>query len=288
MSDFSYYLSIPIETVYGEQEISFAHSRSHGMANRQNGPYKSTAHELYMHVEGTCNILVGDRIFSPKRGDLFLYPANQSHNSIHQSDVYERFILFFCTNVFDAIGCQDPILDLFESNEASGNQILLPSESSQEIMRRLQRISDVIRTGASTAPYRLYSDTLRILIVIKEILERSTVVPMGTNCPKILNEVVTYIHLNYQNIQGLQEVCEYFGISRVYLSKIFERYTVVTPYHYIRELKLSHAKGLLSQGASVTEACFDSGFPDYSNFIRLFRKETGVTPHKYKKQHKEN
>ncbi|MBQ3028199.1 MAG: AraC family transcriptional regulator, partial [Lachnospiraceae bacterium] len=42
------------------------------------------------------------------------------------------------------------------------------------------------------------------------------------------------------------------------------------------------AKALLQEGASVTEACYRSGFNDYANFIRSFKKVTGVSPGKYR------
>jgi AraC-like DNA-binding protein len=37
-----------------------------------------------------------------------------------------------------------------------------------------------------------------------------------------------------------------------------------------------------SIGRNVTEACFESGFQNYNNFITTFRKSTGYTPKQYK------
>ena len=39
---------------------------------------------------------------------------------------------------------------------------------------------------------------------------------------------------------------------------------------------------MLDNGASISEACFNSGFEDYANFITLFRKNYGVTPKKHR------
>jgi len=41
---------------------------------------------------------------------------------------------------------------------------------------------------------------------------------------------------------------------------------------------------LLRNGESVTDAARECGFPDYSNYIQLFRKHFGMTPGKYKKR----
>lgn len=289
MDTFQHHRLIPVLTVQGEEYISFFHRRSYEVITQSHVPFRSGCYELFMHVTGTCNIIVDDRTFTPQYGDLFLFPANQPHRLVTQGDAYERFVVFFSPHVFDSIVCDSPILDLFQSSKAVGNQIILPSGAAKEIMGMLYRLSETVQKGQPEAPYLIYSNALRILVLVKKTMEQSFAISLGTNCPRILGEIVDYIQSNYQTIQSSRNVYEHFGISRAYLTKIFARYTVVTPYNYIRDLKLSHAKRMLTQGASVTEACFDSGFTDYSNFIRTFHKETGMTPFAYKNlQHKED
>ena len=50
-----------------------------------------------------------------------------------------------------------------------------------------------------------------------------------------------------------------------------------------RKKRLANAARLLAMGASVAEASELSGFPDYSNFISIFKKTYGMTPLEYKK-----
>ena len=42
--------------------------------------------------------------------------------------------------------------------------------------------------------------------------------------------------------------------------------------------RLNLARVLLAQGCRVDETCAGAGFNDYSNFIRTFKKHTGMTP----------
>ena len=60
------------------------------------------------------------------------------------------------------------------------------------------------------------------------------------------------------------------------------RQQVLTLLYQISSLCL--AKRILEQGASVTEACYESGFNDCSYFIKCFRKSVGFTPYQYRKQ----
>ena len=39
----------------------------------------------------------------------------------------------------------------------------------------------------------------------------------------------------------------------------------------------------LAEGASVTEACYESGFKDYAHFIKSFTKTFGCSPKQYGK-----
>lgn len=42
----------------------------------------------------------------------------------------------------------------------------------------------------------------------------------------------------------------------------------------------------LEEGVSVLSACTESGFPDYSSFLKTFRRLYGITPAEYRTQHR--
>lgn len=42
----------------------------------------------------------------------------------------------------------------------------------------------------------------------------------------------------------------------------------------------------LEEGVSVLNACTESGFPDYSSFLKTFRRLYGITPAEYRTQHR--
>ena len=153
MDPFLNFQRVPVITPHGNEFISFTHNRSYVGPSQKFGPFVSEAYELYVHVEGTCNILIEDRIFSPKCGDLFLYPIRRPHNLITKSDIYERFIVFFSPHVFDSIVCDQPLLRLFDTNEAGRNHVMLPGDVCQEIMRKLRQASEAIQSGAPDLPY---------------------------------------------------------------------------------------------------------------------------------------
>lgn len=53
---------------------------------------------------------------------------------------------------------------------------------------------------------------------------------------------------------------------------------------YLTALRLQHFKSSLGEGKSILDACTESGFSDYSSFLKTFRKTYGITPKEYRKR----
>lgn len=85
----------------------------------------------------------------------------------------------------------------------------------------------------------------------------------------------------------LGKLAEAFYMNSTSISRQFKKHTGLTLRSYILSRRIELAKFLLSDGMSITDACFQSGFGDYANFIRSFTKMVGISPGKYIKQRRE-
>ena len=103
-----------------------------------------------------------------------------------------------------------------------------------------------------------------------------------------LSEILAYIDSSYLTISNSAEIAKRFFISESTLNRTFKKHVGITVGKLIEYKRLSHAERLLKQGASVTEACYSSGFLDCSRFIIRFKQKFGTTPLKYKRQIFEN
>ncbi len=100
--------------------------------------------------------------------------------------------------------------------------------------------------------------------------------------PLIIKEAIDYISKDFINIKSISEIAKKCACSEKYLTECFKKQMGLTAYQYLIKTKLNNAKSILLSGGSVTSACYDSGFSDYSHFIQLFKKNYGITPNKYK------
>lgn len=68
-----------------------------------------------------------------------------------------------------------------------------------------------------------------------------------------------------------------------YLARCLKKYTGMSPLQYLHHLQVTQAKSLLENtGLSVAEIGRQVGIDNASYFIRMFRKQTGMTPGQYR------
>lgn len=73
-------------------------------------------------------------------------------------------------------------------------------------------------------------------------------------------------------------------LSPSYFSKLFKEATGSSPYDFLLNLRLEKAKELLHQtNLSVSEIAYQTGFNSDANFIYFFKKETNISPLKFRK-----
>ncbi|MNY58324.1 Multiple antibiotic resistance protein MarA [compost metagenome] len=73
-------------------------------------------------------------------------------------------------------------------------------------------------------------------------------------------------------------------MSRTYVSRIFRRETGSSITNYLTARRIKEACSLLmSSGLPIQHIAERIGLPNPSYFIRLFKKEVGVTPFQYRR-----
>jgi len=70
-----------------------------------------------------------------------------------------------------------------------------------------------------------------------------------------------------------------------YLSRLFKKVTNVSISDYIMECKLTQAKHLLADSdTKIQDIAENLGYTSQSNFARVFKKATGMTPNDFRSQ----
>ncbi|MGH9510489.1 MAG: helix-turn-helix domain-containing protein [Terriglobales bacterium] len=85
----------------------------------------------------------------------------------------------------------------------------------------------------------------------------------------------------YSLDHSLSSLGRRFGMSPFHFARVFRELAGTPPHRYLLGIRLGEAARRLREGASVTDACFASGFSHLSHFGRLFQRRFGVLPSRY-------
>jgi AraC-like DNA-binding protein len=96
-----------------------------------------------------------------------------------------------------------------------------------------------------------------------------------------VDEILEYINQNIHCPLTIESLATKFFLSKSYICRIFKASTGTTVIKYLTARRISIAKELLTDGKNVNEVWEQSGFHDYSNFLKAFTKTVGISPKKY-------
>jgi AraC-like DNA-binding protein len=83
---------------------------------------------------------------------------------------------------------------------------------------------------------------------------------------------------SYAEPLSIDDLARAAGLSRFHFARAFRAAFGVTPHAYVTRVRLDEARRRLARGASVTEACLDTGFRSLGSFSALFKREIGASP----------
>jgi len=100
---------------------------------------------------------------------------------------------------------------------------------------------------------------------------------------KQFREVLQYIENNYTKQITLDKLANLSHISTYHFCRLFKEFTGKTVTQYINNLRINKSKILLKESnLNITEIALSCGFNDSNYFSRIFKKNTNMSPSKYK------
>ena len=192
------------------------------------------------------------------------------------------------------MGLTEAIVPILQEDEIVGYLMLgqiAESENTDSIMKCIgdikesdefkemlyKSLKDVTNCSHEKVVYCM--NTLKVLI---EYMNLSYVIQKSSDT--IFYRAKRYIIDNISNPIMPRDICSAIGVSQNMLFKTIKKATGKNPTEFIRHIKIEEAKKrLLNTNDSITLISESVGFGDTNYFIRIFKKEVGISPLKYKK-----
>jgi len=241
--------------------------------------------EIYFFISGNVNYFIEKKTYRLKYGDLLLMNSHEIHKpSFSPGEPYERIVIHFDPSIVRIFGSYgQELLNCFIKRPCGEkNRISLLENQSKEIMGYFNYIEKLNPDDINSKILKL-TRFIELLIFINRVFSITTPNNNYINVPDNLLPVLDYIDNNLEDNLSLKRLEEKFYFNRFYLSRLFKKSTGRSLHEYIVLKRISKAKALFSDGKRVSEACSMSGFNDYSNFLRMFKRIVGKTPGQYRK-----
>lgn len=110
----------------------------------------------------------------------------------------------------------------------------------------------------------------------------------GTNTDTDYGDfMVEYIHHNYSKYIRLNDLALVTHLSASRLSVIFKEKTGIPFSQYLIEYRMKKAcEYMRNTSKQMKEISILTGYEDYSQFVKMFRKVVGITPQEYRKKYR--
>lgn len=152
-----------------------------------------------------------------------------------------------------------------------------------------QRLNEVIELSQKISNPHLrdlmiHNKFTEFLFVLWNLRNQNQYIPNAENGIRgKIYTITNYIHTHYSENISLASISDTFYISPYYLSHQFKDVTGYTVVQYIQLTRIKNAQYfLLNSDMKITAVAERTGFSSFSQFNRVFRKFSGMSPSDYK------
>ena len=251
-------------------------------------------HEIIYIEQGHGTSIVGNSISSFADGDLVLVGANVPH--VWKSDkeyfdddftgITKILVIHFNPDFLGKGFIEVPEMTLIRKLYKTARRGIRfhgkPRNRMVELMKavfevagqdRIIRFIHLLHEMSKVKEYELLSNIEYHSVITDE------------ECVQI-NKVYEYLFKNYSKEIDFRQISSLVNMSAPSLCRYFKKHTQKTITDVLNEIRVRQACKLLSTNkANAKEACYMSGFNNYSHYNKQFKKIVGKTPLHYQKEY---
>lgn len=268
-------------TGYLNQEFKLFHLKD--KVNKEFDFHYHDFDKIIIFLKGNVTYYIEGKAYYLKPWDILLVNHHDMHKPIIDStQEYERIILWidndYVTSQNDESSDLTTCFKL--AGERSVNLIRLDSNFQNRLKTIIKELELSLQTNEFGSSLLSQSLFIQFMVYLNRIflgnlyLESDDSLKYDKQIEKILN----YINQNITKDLSIEFLSETFFISKYYLMHKFKKETGFTLHNYILQKRLMHSYRLIQSGVPILKASEQSGFKDYSSYLRAFKKHFSKAP----------
>lgn len=242
--------------------------------------------EISLIVRGNGLYKTNNSVYPIKQGDIFFFRPNEAHCitdienggmellNLHIAPyyLYTNFQNALNTNYIKILASNFPLI----SNKINDT---LPSEQIEEIKSLIMSIYREFKQKRNDYATLVNNYISAILILFSRAYKNVQFSNSEKqNYQKLLHSI-KYIDTHYKEDITLENLAKKVAYSRCYFSSIFKKCMGMSIWDYISIKRIEEALTLIkTTDKNITDIALECGFNNPTNFNKLFKKYTNVTP----------
>ena len=234
-------------------------------------PHGHNYFEIELILNGTGIYSVNGTDYDLKSYDVFLLTPADFHQIQTESDIHLYNLSFNEEMLNDSMIVSLSSKKIKRAYAFDQNQLLL-LKSAFELLLEECRIQG--RCVSLLCEY-----------ILEFLIRNNSTKHISSSAPETLSGIkkaLLYLEMHFKEDITLATLANQAGFHPTYFSELFHQTTGETYKERLNALRIRHAKTLLKNGYSVSNACYESGFGSLSNFLTVFKQTYNMTPTQYK------
>ncbi|MBN1184963.1 MAG: helix-turn-helix domain-containing protein [Bacteroidales bacterium] len=248
-------------------------------------PFILDFYGIYIITNGEGSILLDNGIIPFNKGSLLFFQPNQVRQWQNVSSNFDGYFLVFEKEFIETFFQDNFFIYRFQFFHNNNNSYAL--ECKQDFLTSLIDTCKLINTELGNLQEDSHHFLRSILYNILIQINRKFIEQYGLSDNLFQNNLglqfKQLLEAKIRNYQRVEDYADFLRISRAHLNNISKKTFGLNISVLIKEKLLTEIKReLLFTNKSIKEISFEMNFSDISNFIRFFKKYTGIKPNEYR------
>lgn len=249
--------------------------------------HRHSFYHIAYFAKGTGENIMDFKSYEVTPGSIFLMRPGQVHNWILNEKV-EGYVVNFSSTFFDQLQINSSLIDQFPFfNLFPSDQMIVLSENNTDKMKAY--FEDIISESSNpngSSQIMIAAILLQIFALADKEIDSKAAFNKTNYNSLIFKQFIELIEANFQEIKLPKDYASLLNITPNHLNFICKQQIDLSAGEIIRNRIILEAKRLLVNfDLSIAAIAEKMNYFDNSNFVKFFKKHTGVTPEAFRKQY---
>ena len=242
-----------------------------------------TFHKIIEFLGGESGYGVEGKQYLLQPGDLVLVPQGCIHRPEAEPNApYERRILYLSPEFLRRAGGSCDLAACFDRAREEFRFVVHPADGTGGA--QLAALEHAEREDAFGRELLAQSLLFQFLIGLNRAMADDLLqYAKPAAYDRKIEAILRYLSEHLTEPISIDDLAARFFVSKYHMMRQFRAQTGYTIHGYLTGKRLMRARAMIAAGMPVLQASEESGFGDYSAFLRAYRKQFGAAPNQEKR-----